>query len=760
MTGSELRGQFLDFFRERKHAILPGDSLIPAKDPTLLFTGAGMNQFKVYFLGLRRDLKRAATCQKCFRTGDVEKVGQTAGHLTFFEMLGNFSFGDYFKREACAWAWEFLTGRLGLDPERLWATVYESDEEAAAIWREVAALPEDRIVRFGAKENFWPSDAPAEGPDGPCGPCSELHWDYRRCVVGKHCPDPDHCGPGCPCGRFAEVWNLVFTQYDRQPNGELLPLPAKNIDTGMGLERLAAVAQDKMSVFETDLFEPLVEATVRLLREEAPGILRVDQRASVCAICDHARALAFLIADGVVPSNDGRGYVLRMLLRRAARAGRGLGLQKPFVYRLVPVVARTMEGAYPELSHRREGIAQVILAEEQRFCETLEEKIPLLKEEVRRIKLAAQAAGRAATAPALPADLAARFYDTHGISYEEIVQATKEEQVRPPTKEAFDKALEQIQAKSKEASAFGGAIFAKEAVHDLVAGLRAATEFVGYDQLTGQGKVIALIQENRLVDQARAPAAVGVILDRSPFYGEAGGQVGDTGVLQAPEAKLRVTDTQWVGSLLLHQGQILEGRIRVSDVVSAQVDGERRRQIARNHTGTHLLHAALRKVLGSHVVQAGSLVAPDHLRFDFSHGRALAATERESVESLANEWIGANLAVSVVRMPLEEARRSGALAFFADTYGTTVRVVEIGGVSRELCGGTHLKASGEVGLLTIAEEGSISSGVRRIEALSDQAALDSLKAEVARLEEEHARLVKRGQQLEMERKSLKVKGAV
>ncbi len=785
MNSSELRKQFLDFFASRGHAAVPSASLVPADDPSLLFTGAGMNQFKPYFLGLKRDMRRAASCQKCFRTGDVEQVGRTASHLTFFEMLGNFSFGDYFKKEACLWAWEFMTGRLKIPPDRLWATVYEQDEEAAAVWRKEVGLPTERILRMGAKDNFWPSNAPTEGPNGPCGPCSELHYDYGCCTVGKKCPDPENCKPGCPCGRFVEVWNLVFTQFDRQPDGALKPLPAPNIDTGMGLERLTAVMQGKMSVFETDLFAPIVEEIAAICSSasssrkrgsdspfrgnDPPVAVRQahrDRVSGVYAIADHVRALTFLIGDGVAPSNDGRGYVLRMLLRKAARAGMGLGLKRPFLYRLSPVVVGIMKEAYPELAHARESIAKVIQTEEERFQQMLQEKIPLLRQEIRAVRpehvegrtVTLQPAQRDRTA--VSAETAARFYDTHGLSYEEIAEVCAEEKILPPSREEFEEALTELQAGSKQASGFSGAIFSPDSVAELVSGIRQPTEFTGYAGLVEKkAKVLAIIRENCLVEQAKAPAKVGMILDRSPFYGEAGGQVGDTGLLEGSSGRVRVLDTQRVGSVLIHEGELQQGSIRTGEPVRCEVDAGRRQQVAQNHTATHLLHAALRKVLGPHVMQAGSRVAPDHLRLDFSHGQRLSAGQRDSVESLANEWVGRDFPVRVETMALEEARKVGAMALFGEKYGAQVRVVSIGEVSKELCGGTHLKGSGEVRFLTIVEEGSIASGVRRVEALCAGAALDSLKAQVLHLEEERDRLLRQNRQLEQERNALKVRGA-
>jgi len=753
MKSTELRKQFLDFFTSKGHAVVPSDSLIPANDPSLLFTGAGMNQFKDYFLGIRREMKRAASCQKCFRTGDVEQVGQTASHLTFFEMLGNFSFGDYFKKEACLWAWEFMTVRLKIPKEKLWATVYEQDEEAAELWKKQVGLPPERIVRMGAKDNFWPSNAPTEGPNGPCGPCSELHYDYGCCTIGKKCPDLEKCRPGCPCGRFVEVWNLVFTQYDRQPDGSLKPLPAPNIDTGMGLERLAAVMQDKMSVFETDLFAPIAEAIERVLQKEVSEPMRMNQKTSIYAIADHVRALVFIIGDGVVPSNDGRGYVLRMLLRKALRAGLELGMRQPFLGRcLVSVVTNLMREPYPELTSREKSIGQMIYAEEERFFQMLEEKLPLLKGRIKELKQ------EKAQNALFSAQEAANFYDTHGLSLEEISEVCQELQVTPPSKEEFEKALTVLQAQSKKSSAFG-AIFSKDALAELLAG-NPPTEFIGYGQeLTAQAKVLCLIREGRSQQEVKEPGPVEVILDRSPFYGEAGGQVGDAGVLLAPGGELKVADTQWVGAVLAHQAELVEGSIRVNDPVQAKVDASRRGLVARNHTATHLLHSALRRVLGPHVMQAGSLVAPDHLRLDFSHGQGLSRNQRDSVESLVNEWVEQNYPVRVDKMEIAEAKKSGAMALFGEKYGSQVRVVSIGDVSKELCGGTHLKETGDVGLLMIVEEGSIASGVRRIEALSAQTALDSLRAEVVRLQRDRERLMKQNKQLEEEKNSLKIKGA-
>ncbi len=746
MKSSEVRKRYLEFFRGKGHTVVPSDSLVPAKDPTLLFTSAGMTQFKEYFLGLKTDMKRAASCQKCFRTGDVERVGTTPNHLTFFEMLGNFSFGDYFKKEAISWGWEFLTKEMKISPDLLWPSVYEKDDEAFEIWKTVIGISPERITRLGAKDNFWPSNAPADGPNGPCGPCSEIYYDYGRSLPGRVCPNPAACGPACNCGRFMEIWNLVFTQFDRQSDGSLPPLPAKNIDTGMGLERMVAVMQGKQVVFETDLFTPIVEEVLRLVGRESLEAGGKDQRALVYAIADHARALTFLIGDGVIPSNEGRGYVLRMLLRKAERAGITLGLKDPFLYKMVPLVAKVMEEAYPELTPRRESIAKTILAEEERFQQTLKEKIPLLKEAIEQFK----------HNKLFDAQAAAQFYDTHGLSYDEIVDECSKSRVEAPKKADFDRALVDLQAKSRAVSAFAGDIFAKDKMLELLAGKK-PTDFLRDAGLKTQARIVALVRDGRLVDEVKDPGPVDMVLDKTPFYGEAGGQVGDAGRIEAEEGKLEVSDTQWLGNLLLHRSELIEGRVRVNDPVTAVVDPQRRTQVSQNHTATHLLHAALRKVLGEHVVQAGSLVAPDHLRFDFSHDRSLSAAQRESVESVANEWIESGLPVEIREMPIDEAKKTGAMQLFGEKYGATVRVVTIGEVSKELCGGTHLNVSSEVGLVRIVEEGSIASGVRRIEALSDRAALDSMQAEVGRLEEDGRRLMNRNKQLEEEKGTLHAK---
>ena len=704
ISGHQIRRQFLEFFARQGHPVVPSASLVPEDDPTLLFTGAGMNQFKDYFLGRRKDLRQAASCQKCFRTPDLEQVGKTASHLTFFEMLGNFSFGGYFKREAIAWGWEFLTKELAIPAEKLWITVYEQDDEALGIWRDVVKVPAGRIVKLGAKDNFWPSNAPADGPNGPCGPCSELHYDYGEPSPGNTCRT-NPCRPGCPCGRFVEVWNLVFTQFDRQSDGSLPPLPAKNIDTGMGLERLTAVVNGLRTNFDTDLLKPIVDA---VLVETRATTVSPD----VKALADHIRALTMLVADGVVPSNDGRGYVARMLLRKAARHGRGLGRQEPFLVRLVPAVVSTMAPGYPELAAQRERIAKVVLVEEERYQQTLIEKQPILEGELRK---------------GLTAERAAWLYDTHGLPYEEIEAVAQAARAAMPPRAQFDQALAALQVKSKTASGFSGAVFA-QTLTGQIAALGLTTAFVGDAALEGKSKIAAILQDGRPVETLSAPAQALIVLEATPFYGESGGQLGDQGMLTAEDGKLVVEDTKRVDATIVHVVRLVEGRVKVHDPVTAVVDPARRRQVTRNHTATHLLHAALRAILGHQVHQAGSLVAPDRLRFDFTSSEPIAAARLRAIEQQVNGWVLDNVAVQVHHdVPMAKAKELGALMFFGDKYGDRVRVVTISEFSKELCGGTHLKATGEVGVLTIVDEGSVASGVRRIEALTGEAAWAHLK---------------------------------
>ncbi|MGB9886868.1 MAG: alanine--tRNA ligase [Moorellales bacterium] len=718
LTGNELRSRFLAYFRRQGHTVLPSSSLVPENDPTLLFTNAGMVQFKNVFLGLeKRPYRRAATAQKCVRAGgkhnDLETVGRTARHHTFFEMLGNFSFGDYFKEQAIAFAWEFLIKELALPPERLWITVYQDDEEAFRLWQTIAGISAERIVRLGEKDNFW-----AMGETGPCGPCSEIILDRgpdkacsASCALGK-----------CDCDRWLEIWNLVFMQFNRDAEGRLSPLPRPSIDTGMGLERMASVLQGVDSNFETDLFRPLIEAVERLSgRHYAPG----EEGFPFRVIADHARACAFLVADGVVPSNEGRGYVLRRILRRAVRLGRSLGVAGAFLYRLVPEVAALMGTAYPELVEGEERIQAIVRKEEERFLETLEEGMRVAEEMVKRAK----AAGR----PGLSGEEVFLLYDTYGFPLD-LARDLAREQGMQIDEEGFAGCLEEqrrrARASRSEHSWPGLAVVEKlPSWQDLP-----ATEFVGYQRLEGPARVLALFREQEPVERLGPEEEGAVVLDQSPFYAEAGGQVADTGQLTWATGQAKVEDAQWVGGKVWHQIRILEGELTVGSEVNARVDAERREAIARHHSATHLLHRALRLVLGEHVRQAGSLVAPDRLRFDFSHFEPLTNQELKAVERLVNREILAGLPVEILETTLEEARAMGATALFQEKYGTRVRVVRIGDFSLELCGGTHVAHTGQIGLFRIVGESGIGAGVRRVEAVAGAAALEYLEAKEAEWE--------------------------
>jgi alanyl-tRNA synthetase len=722
MTGDRLREAFLRYFDDQGHTRVRSSSLVPGDDPTLLFTNAGMVQFKRVFLGEEpRDYRRAASAQKCVRAGgkhnDLENVGRTARHHTFFEMLGNFSFGDYFKAEAIAFAWTFLTRELGIDRRRLSATVFTDDDDAAGLWKKVAGLADDRILRLGEKDNFW-----AMGDTGPCGPCSEVHFhqgDHLPCaevVAGRACQ-----GPACECDRWLEVWNLVFMQFNRNAEGRLTPLPRPSIDTGMGLERIAAVMQGKASNFETDLLWPLVtgvaELSGRRYRE------REDHDISMRVIADHARATAFLIGDGVTPSNEWRGYVLRRIMRRAMRHGRLLGLQEPFLYRAVQWVVELMQGAYPELATERRRIEEAVRGEEERFAETLDTGMRLIEEydEATKRKGGATLDGR----------FLFKLYDTHGFPRdlaEEIFQ-DKGWRVTDDTQAAYEAEMSAQRDRARAGAAFGAGDDAEGArlYQQLVAEVP-AVEFVGYETLMAPGRVLALVnvgrEAPRRVREAVEGDEVEVILDRTPAYAESGGQVGDTGTLVGREGRGEILDTYYRGSkLIVHRVRVRTGGFREGEDVAVSVESPRRLGLRQHHTGTHLLHAALRKVLGTHVAQAGSLVAPDHLRFDFSHGGALRDPEIEQIEGLVNEQVQANIPVDRMEMDLDEALRQGALALFGEKYGQRVRVIRIGDFSTELCGGTHLDQTGQLGFLKVESEGAVASGVRRVEAVAGSAAL-------------------------------------
>lgn len=719
MTTDELRKIFLSFFESKGHAIVPSDSLVPKDDPTVLFTSAGMNQFKDYFLGKRKDLKRAASCQKCLRTGDIEKVGQTPAHHTFFEMLGNFSFGDYFKDEAIAWGWEFMTKTLNLKEKDLWVSVYVDDDEAYKIWRDKIKVPEDKILKFGAKENFWPSNAPEEGPDGPCGPCSEIYYDQG---VEVGCGRPD-CNPGCDCGRFVEVWNLVFTQFNRVGVNKLEPLPSKNIDTGMGLERLASVMQGKRTNFETDVFKPIVNGVLNLIDEPKMRSYATREGLShLNAIADHIRAAVFCIVDGVLPSNVGRGYVLRSLIRRAIVHAKFLTFNKPFLYKLVDAVVRAMKGGYPEIEVRRENISQIIKSEEEKFFRISED----VRGDLEILASSLKSEGK----DIIPGERIFYFHDTRGLPIELIKEFASDEGLKLDL-DGYEKLMEEQRIRSRGAANLPAGVFV-ETTTTLVTSLGIKTEFVGYEKLECDATIKAIIKDNKIINEVTAPADIAMILDVTPFYGEVGGQVGDTGIIEGSGFKIEVYDTKLIERTQLHLGKLKEGKVKVGDKVKALVDKRRRQDIARHHTATHLLQAALRKVLGPHVQQSGSLVAPDRLRFDFTHFKAIDEEQLNRIEDVVNEYIRRNDPLKIEMMDLDEARRAGATALFGEKYEKRVRVITIGDYSKELCGGTHLKSTGEIGILKIIGEESVAAGLRRIEAIAGEVAYKRIKeSEVA-----------------------------
>jgi len=682
---------------------------VPKDDPTVLFTPAGMNQFKREFMGYNSGFSRAATCQRCLRTDDLEKVGKTPGHHTFFEMLGNFSFGDYFKEEAIAWAWEFLTQELKISSDKLWVSVYEDDDEANKIWKEKIKIGQDKIIKLGDKENFWPSEAKEKGPNGPCGPCSEIFFDWGKDAgCGK-----DDCNPSCNCGRFVEVWNLVFTQFNRKEGGILEPLPKKNIDTGMGLERLAAVIEGVKSNFETDLFQPIVKEIV----SKYQSIKVSTEKELVYAVADHIRAIAFAILDGVLPSNYGRGYVVRKIIRKSILHLRALGIQKAFLYKLVPVLAEVMKSYYPELKERKENISEIILAEEKSFIVTLDSSPIIFKEKFSEFftKLDPEKAGR----------VAFQLYDTYGIPLD-LTKSWLDKNGIDFSQELFNRELEAQKIRSKSQSAMKGDVFDLKGIE---LGLKKATKFLGYQDYQGKAKILKVIKDNQEAKKISQGDTAEIILDQTPLYPEAGGQIGDTGELIKGKSIFEVLDTKKSGKVIIHIGKVKTGSFKKSDSVLARLNLKRRIAIARNHTATHLLQAALRKVLGVHVRQQGSLVAEDRLRFDFTHFKDIDRTQLDRIEELVNNYIVDNSSLCARQMPLSEAKRKGALAFFAEKYESKVRVVSIGEFSQELCGGTHLDSTGQIGIFKIIHEGSVAQGIRRIEAVTGKQAYRIIKEE-------------------------------
>ncbi|OYD25435.1 alanine--tRNA ligase [Oceanimonas baumannii] len=701
MTTSELRNAFLEYFRQQGHQVVASSSLVPHNDPTLLFTNAGMNQFKDLFLGLeQRAYNRAVSSQRCVRAGgkhnDLENVGYTARHHTFFEMLGNFSFGDYFKQDAIRFAWEFLTGVVKLPKDKLWVTVYETDDEAFDIWSQEIGVPADRIVRIGdnkgaqyASDNFW-----TMGDTGPCGPCTEIFYDHGEHIWGGPPGSPEEDGD-----RYIEIWNLVFMQFNRHADGTMEPLPKPSVDTGMGLERIATILQGVHSNYEIDLFQALIKAAA-----EAVGATDLDNK-SLRVIADHIRSCSFLIADGVMPSNEGRGYVLRRIIRRAVRHGRKLGADKTFFHTLVGSLCEQMGEAYPELNTQRPVIEKVLRLEEEQFARTLDRGLQLLEDAIAEL----------GDSQVLPGEVVFKLYDTYGFPADLTADVLRDRDISID-EAGFETLMQQQRERAKEASNFG-------VDYSKVIKVDGETAFTGYEHLAQPAKVTGLFKDGEPVAALIAGEEGAVVLDSTPFYAESGGQVGDAGVIRMDDGLFVVKDTQKAGNGILHLGYLELGTLEEGEVVSAAVDGARRQATALNHSVTHLLHASLRKLLGEHVTQKGSLVEPERLRFDFSHLEAMSAQELREVEDMVNRDIRANLPVSTQLMDLEGAKRAGATALFGEKYDENeVRVVAMGEVSTELCGGTHVSRTGDIGLFKILSESGIAAGVRRIEAVTGEAA--------------------------------------
>ncbi|MBI4846377.1 MAG: alanine--tRNA ligase [Candidatus Omnitrophica bacterium] len=730
MKTDELRNKFLDFFASKGHKVVESDSLVPAKDPSVLFTSAGMNQFKEQFMGNITDFRRAASSQKCLRTADLINVGKSPSHHTFFEMLGNFSFGDYFKQDAISWAWEFVTEVLKLPEEKLWVSVHQEDQEAYKIWLEKIKIQEERIVKLGDKDNFWPANAPKDGPNGPCGPCSEIFYDW----TGKCCEKAD-CNPSCNCGRFTEIWNLVFTQYDRQSDGSLLALPSKNIDTGMGLERIASVMQNVRENYQTDLFVPILNDLKEHLERSQITPEKTWFGSSAKTIADHIRAAVFSIADGVMPSNEARGYVIRKLIRRSIMNMKQAGVKEPFCYRLVYVIAKTMEKPYPYLLKRHETIAGIIKKEEEMFWSILKERSPLAEEKFtfyEKLPFASATFHGTAldTVPVFVriAKEAFTLYDTYGVPLEISKEIINKLGIKIPVEdfeEEFEKEMEMQRNRSRNASQISSEIFSRSTAH-LFKGL--TTEFTGYDSLESDAKVMLIIEAKVPVDAAQSRQEVEIVLDKTPFYAESGGQVADTGkFFNSSGFEAQVTDVLKTDKVVIHKVKITNGRVQKGMQVNAKVCEEKRIATARNHTATHLLQYALRKVLGESVEQAGSYVSWEKLRFDFPHLSALKKETIENVEAIVNQCIMENMPVETMIMDIAQAKKTGALAFFGEKYESYVRVLAISDKSKELCAGTHVKQTGQIGLFKITAENSVAQGIRRIEAVTGAEAFSLFK---------------------------------
>ena len=703
MTSNELRQAFLDFFRERDHEVVASSPLVPGNDPTLLFTNAGMVQFKDVFLGAdKRSYKRAVTAQRCVRAGgkhnDLENVGYTARHHTFFEMLGNFSFGDYFKREAIQYGWEFLTETLRLPAERLWVTVYEEDDEAADIWLNEMKIDPERFSRMGEKDNYW-----AMGDTGPCGPCSEIFYDHGPDVEGGPPGSPDEDGD-----RYVEIWNLVFMQFDRGADGTMTSLPKPSVDTGMGLERIAAVIQGVHSNYQIDLFANLIQAIADTLGVDNDG------NSSLNVIADHIRACAFLIVDGVLPGNEGRNYVLRRIVRRAIRHGKKLGYDGLFFHKLVAPLAKEMGSAYPELIRGQAHAERVIEREEKRFAQTLDQGMEILEVAIANLG-----------DDEIPGEIVFKLYDTYGFPVDLTADIARERELTID-RAGFEAAMASQRERARASHKFtAGSADLKLTGHPATVKV---TEFCGYDEEKGTGEVLALFQGTESVDELAKGDVGAIILSATPFYAESGGQIGDTGVLENTGASFSVVDTKKSGNANVHFGSVLKGVIKVGDEIGAQIDADRRQAIRLNHSATHLMHAALRSVLGDHVQQKGSLVAPDRLRFDFSHYDAVTPEQLAEIEDMVNAEIRRNVDAVTQEMTYADAIDSGAVALFGEKYGSKVRVLNFGDFSVELCGGTHVDRTGDIGIFKITHEGGIASGVRRIEAVTGKGALEWIAA--------------------------------
>ena len=723
MTGNEIRRKFLDYFEKHNHRIVRSSSLVPSDDPTLLFVNAGMVQFKRAFLGEeKRGYVRAVTSQKCVRAGgkhnDLENVGYTARHHTFFEMLGNFSFGDYFKEKAIDFGWDLLTNGYGLPEDKLWVSIYLDDDEAHELWNKNIGVPENRILRFGEEDNFW-----AMGDTGPCGPCSEIHMDRgEEFGCGK-----SDCKVGCDCDRFLEIWNLVFMQFDRDVSGKLTPLPKPSIDTGLGLERLVSIIQDVPTNYDIDLILPVMNK-VEDLSEKRIGEFR-EADVAMKVIADHSRAAAFLIGDGVLPSNEGRGYVLRRIMRRAIRYGRNIGLTRPFLHETARVVFDIMKPEYPDLSDAAAFITNVIKNEEIRFSETLDHGLKILNDGLADLKAKGQTR--------VSGDLIFKLYDTFGFPVDIVQDVVRDEELSLDM-EGFEEYMEAQRERSRSVAAFAE-------ISDAYKNLSAAgvmPEFVGYDKISCESKVLVLVEDGRETRSATGGQTVEVVVEVTPFYGEAGGQAGDTGKITGDDLDMEISDTiKDPTGLIIHKGKIISGRIEKGETVTLTVDKPQRDATKCNHTATHILHFALRKILGDHVKQAGSLVAPDRLRFDFTHFSQTDPETLDKIETLVNQKIRQNIPVRMIEMDAEEAFKTDATALFEEKYGDRVRVVSMNDFSKELCGGTHTDMTGDIGFFKITGESSVASGIRRIEALTGAAAVDYIQKD-SKIIHDSARLLK------------------